>query len=261
MKKLVDEAVDLKIWKFNDPFPSIGGKSTTFYELFNNRFSKIRNDLYDDWNLFPFDNYAKERIKDFKKPTRKDYLRIKLSELNTLEIAFRTALNFKSTNDDHKLVEDVRIINFLLNIDKLRKATLSKIRTNEIKKFICFNWRASEEFLKLLFEKLNGEFIKTNYSNFKAIFGKGKLKKRVQWLQTETMIVYFIDLLFDYQFIDYSYYDYRHSITSKTFINKKGNAFKNKQLAQVYQNYYYKPSRKPRNGEKIENLLANLISR
>ena len=79
--------------------------------------------------------------------------------------------------------------------------------------------------------------------------------KTIQWLGTETQIVYLFDRLIARSLIST---DEQYAFIARHFTNRNGRPFKNTQLAQTAQNYLANSNRKPRGAGGIDDLLDKM---
>jgi len=87
-----------------------------------------------------------------------------------------------------------------------------------------------------LYTELKASFIESRLEDFKSIFGFGEFKKPVIWIDTETLLVYFVDLLFKKEIVSEADEKKKHLITSNCFIRQDGQHFDSKQLSKTKYN-------------------------
>ena len=108
-----------------------------------------------------------------------------------------------------------------------------------------------------LYVELNESFIKARPEVFRSIFGHGKFKKRVVWLETEALLVYFVDLLFKKKIVHEADKGKMHVMTSDCFIRKDGQGFNAKQLPKTKGNI--SKSGKPRDTELLDDIFEESV--
>jgi hypothetical protein len=90
---------------------------------------------------------------------------------------------------------------------------------------------------------------------------KGDSADKIQWTGSEAQLVYLFELLFQSQFIARAQWEKSFRTIADHFVNKKGEALDNKQLAQTAQNIQGNKNKEPKGANGLQQIVRQVKDR
>lgn len=85
-----------------------------------------------------------------------------------------------------------------------------------------------------------------------------RLEDLIWWKGTEGQLIYLFEQLVKNNLIDDSQEDRKYVLLANHFKNKKGNRFNNKQMGQAAQNLVQNKTHKPKDADKLDEIVKNI---
>ena len=198
------------------------------------------------------ENFKDGRPNENAKFQKLEDKRFEVEFLSDSLIELRSAMNEEIDKHPER---EVTLNNIYLEVGRFLEEKI-KLAQNILKETPSTFTSSKGPNIDQLYTELKVSFIETKPEDFKSIFGFGKFKKPVVWLETEALLVYFVDLLFKKEIVDEDDEKKIHLITSNCFIRQNGQHFDSKQLSKTKYNISSYGS--PRKAELLDKILNNL---
>ena len=199
------------------------------------------------------ENFKDGRSNEDTKFQKLEDKRFEITFLSDSLIELRSAMNAEIDKHPER---EVTLNNIYLEVGRFLEEKI-KLAQNILKETSSIFTSSKGLIIDQLYTELKASFIEARPEDFKSIFGMGEFKKPVVWLETETLLVYFVDLLFKKEIVYEADEKKKHLITSNCFIRQDGQHFNSKQLSKTKSNI--SSSESTRKAELIDKILNNLV--